>query len=119
VFPFIVLNVFAVLVRIEPSFEESARNLGAGPMKTFFRVTLPLSMPGILSGSLIAFSLAISAYVTPQYIGGSALLVVTTLISQFMMATFNFQMAATSAVILLAFSLVVIFLYNKVLAKVG
>lgn len=119
VFPFIALNVFAVLVRIEPSLEEAARNLGAGPMKTFFRVTLPLSMPGVLSGSLIAFSLAISAYVTPQYIGGSALLVVTTLISQFMTATFNFQMAATCAVILLVFSLVVIFLYNKVLARMG
>jgi putative spermidine/putrescine transport system permease protein len=119
VFPFIVLNVFAVLVRIQPSFEEAARNLGAGPIKAFLRITLPLSMPGILSGSLIAFSLAISAYVTPQYIGGSALLVVTTLIHQFMTATFNFQMAATCAVILLIFSLVVIFFYNKVLAKVG
>jgi putative spermidine/putrescine transport system permease protein len=119
VFPFIVLNVFAVLVRIQPSFEEAARNLGAGPIKAFLRITLPLSMPGILSGSLIGFSLAISAYVTPQYIGGSALLLVTTLIHQFMTATFNFQMAATCAVILLIFSLVVIFSYNKVLAKVG
>ncbi|HYS47287.1 MAG TPA: ABC transporter permease, partial [Xanthobacteraceae bacterium] len=69
--PFMVLTLVGVIGRIDPALEEAARNLGAGRLRTFLEVTLPLSLPGILAGSLLVFALAISAYVTPVLLGGS------------------------------------------------
>src|ERR1051326_262910 len=57
--PFMVLTLVGVIGRIDPALEEAARNLGAGRARTFLEVTLPLSLPGILAGSLLVFALAI------------------------------------------------------------
>jgi ABC-type spermidine/putrescine transport system permease subunit I len=68
--PFMVLPIMAAIERIPPSLEEAARNLGASWGQTFARVILPLSMPGLVSGALLVFSVSMSAFITPALMGG-------------------------------------------------
>jgi ABC-type spermidine/putrescine transport system permease subunit I len=106
--PFAMITLFTALRQIPHSLYEAAASLGAGAVQTFLRVTLPLSLPGVLSTAIIVFSLAASSYISPHYLGGAAELTLTTLVAQFVLATYNGPLAAVSAVILLLLMLVVI-----------
>jgi putative spermidine/putrescine transport system permease protein len=114
--PFMVLTLIGVIGRIDLALEEAARNLGANRLRTFVEVTLPLSVPGILAGSLLVFALAISAYVTPVLIGGNNVLTLPMLIYQQVSASFNPSFAGALGVLLLAVSLVLVLAYNAILA---
>ncbi|MGZ3285832.1 MAG: ABC transporter permease, partial [Xanthobacteraceae bacterium] len=63
--PFMILTLTTVIQRIEPELEEASASLGAGPVRTFFEVMLPLSLPGMIGGSLLVFTMTIAAYTTP------------------------------------------------------
>ncbi len=114
---FVVLNILNVLEKIEPSLQEAAMNLGANRWKTFWSVVWPMSLPGVLSASLISFALSMNSFVTPLYLGNTSRPVLTTLISQFMLSTYNWQMASATSVILLVISLVIIVSYNHVVNR--
>ena len=64
-YPFMVLAIYSSLQTIDPAVVRAAQNLGASPRMAFWRVTLPLSVPGIVAGSLIVFALSVSSFVTP------------------------------------------------------
>jgi len=115
--PFMVLTLVGVIGRIDRTLEEAARGLGAGRLRTFVEVTLPLSLPGILAGSLLVFALAISAYVTPVVLGGNNVLTLPMLIYQQVSASFNLGFAGALGVVLLAVSLALVFAYNSVLGR--
>ncbi|MDE0113486.1 MAG: ABC transporter permease [Albidovulum sp.] len=68
--PFAILPIFVALERIDRSLLEAAEDLGDGPLRRFFRVTLPLAMPGVLAASVIVFIPTIGDYVTPRLVGG-------------------------------------------------
>jgi len=68
--PFMVLTLQSVIEGINPALEEAALGMGAPPLKAFWRVTLPLSLPGVIAGSLLCFILAMNAYATPVLLGG-------------------------------------------------
>lgn len=68
--PFMVLTLQSVLEGIDPAVEEAALTLGAGPLRTFWRVVLPLAMPGVLAGTILVFILGMNAYATPVLLGG-------------------------------------------------
>ena len=70
--PYGVLTLMGALNAIHPNLERAAMSLGAGRLRTFLAVTLPLSMPGVIGGFLLCFSIAISAYATPAILGGPA-----------------------------------------------
>ena len=106
--PFAMITLFTALRQIPQPLYEAAVSLGAGPLRSFTRVTLPLSLPGVLSATIITFSLAASSYISPHYLGGAAELTLTTLVAQFVLATYNGPLAAVSAVLLLVLMLVVI-----------
>jgi putative spermidine/putrescine transport system permease protein len=114
--PFMVLTLSGVIGRIDVRLEQAARTLGASTPRAFLEVTLPLSMPGVLGGSLLVFALAISAYITPFMMGGNAVLTLPMLIYQQVSASFNVNFAAALGVVLLAVSLLVVVAYNRVLA---
>lgn len=99
--PFMILSLMAVIQGIEPEIEEASINLGAGPIETFCRVVLPLSRPGLLAGSLLVFTMAVSAYTTPAVMGGKRVLVMATFIEQQIRALLNYAFGATAAVILM------------------
>lgn len=101
VLPFVVLTLYTTIRQIPDQVFEAASSLGAGAFQRFIHVTLPMTMHGILSATIIAFSLAASSYVSPYYIGGPSQLTLTTLIAQFTMATYNSQLSAAAAVLLL------------------
>ena len=115
--PFLVLTLLGVIGRIDRSLEEAARGLGASRARTFLEVTLPLSLPGIVAGSLLVFALAISAYVTPVLLGGSSVLTVPILIYQQVSASFNLGFAGALGAVLLAVALVLVVGYNAILGR--
>jgi putative spermidine/putrescine transport system permease protein len=116
--PFMVLTLTGVIGRIDERLEQAARSLGAGRMRAFVEVTLPLSLPGILAGSLLVFALSISAYVTPSLMGGTNVLTLPMLIAQQVGTSFNPNFAGALGVILLSVCLVIVVAYNRILAKV-
>jgi putative spermidine/putrescine transport system permease protein len=112
--PLMVLSLIGVLRAIDPSLEEAARNLGAGRWRAFFSIVWPLSMPGVLAGSLLVFSIAISSYVVPQVMGAGLVQVLPTLIYQQIARVGNWQMGAAIASILFVSSLTVVYFYHRV-----
>lgn len=68
--PFAIFPIYSVLGRLDRALKEAAQDLGAGWWQTFVRITLPLTMPGVIAAALICFTLALSAFVTPQLLGG-------------------------------------------------
>lgn len=68
---YVAVTVRARMVGLDPSLEEAARDLGAGPFATFFRVTLPMIMPGVISGALLAFALSIDDYIITSFNAGN------------------------------------------------
>jgi spermidine/putrescine transport system permease protein len=68
---YVVVTVRARMSGLDPALEEAARDLGAGPIVTFFRVTLPMIMPGVLAGALLTFALSIDDYIITSFNNGS------------------------------------------------
>lgn len=117
--PFMVLILYPVLSALDVNMEHASENLGASPLKTFWLVTLPLSMPGIFAGTLLVFSIAISFYITPALIGGPKVPVMATEIYNQTINLLNWPYASAIAVILLIAVLMIISIYNKALQKLS
>jgi len=111
--PFMVLSLIGIIKAIHPSLEEAARSLGATRAQAFWRVVLPLSMPGILAGSLLVFALSISSYVVPALMGGWKVMVLPIHIYQQIAETGRWQFGAAVAVVLFVTSLLAVFIYHK------
>jgi putative spermidine/putrescine transport system permease protein len=111
--PIMVIMLAAALSHIDRNYEKAAESLGAGPVRVFLTITLPLSMPGIVAGFSTAFAWTFSAFATPQLIGGGRVSTVSTLIYQLGFSSFNFPFAASLSIIGLALSLAVIALLKK------
>ena len=99
--PYMVLAVWAALQRLDPQVENAAVALGAGQFTVLRRIVLPQAMPGILSGAVIVFALAASAFATPAIIGGRRLKVASTLAYDEFLNTLNWPLGAAIAVLLL------------------
>jgi putative spermidine/putrescine transport system permease protein len=99
--PYMILMLTNVIRRIDYEYEEAAMNLGAGRWLMFRRVILPLSRPGLLAGSLLVFTLGISAFTSPAMLGGRKVLVMSTFIEQQVRSVLNYAFGATVSVILL------------------
>src|SRR6516162_9823151 len=88
--PVMVIMLAAALSHIDRDYERAAASLGAGPIRVFLTVTLPLSTPGIIAGVTTAFAWTFSAFATPQLIGGGRVNMVANLVYQLGFASFNF-----------------------------
>jgi putative spermidine/putrescine transport system permease protein len=104
--PLMVLPLSASLGRINPSLNEAARVLGAPAWRAFLRVALPLSMPGLIAGLTIVFSLTAASYVTPEMVGGNRGLMLGVLLEQQINTAFDWPMAAAIAVVMAAIALI-------------
>jgi len=96
--PIMVIMLAAALSHIDRDYERAAASLGAGPIRAFLTVTLPLSTPGIIAGVTTAFAWTFSAFATPQLIGGGRVNMVANLVYQLGFASFNFPFAASLSV---------------------
>jgi putative spermidine/putrescine transport system permease protein len=115
--PFMVLSVWAALQRLDPQVENAALSLGASHATVLTRVVLPQAMPGVLSGAIIVFSLAASAFATPAIIGGRRLKVASTLAYDEFLNTLNWPLGAAVAVLLLAGIAVIVFGANRLVER--
>ena len=107
--PFMVLPIMASIERIPPSLEEAAQNLGANWAQMFRRTILPLSVPGLLSGCLLVYSLSISAFVTPALMGNSRERMAGQQIYDEVLVSFNWPSASSLALTLVALTGVLMF----------
>jgi len=119
VIPLMVLPIARVLERIDPSVTEAATGLGAGPVSVFFRITLPLSLPGVIAGTLLTFGIAASAFAAPLILGGGRVLMISISITQQMTSLLNWAAGATQAVILLVIVSMLMAGYGLALGKAG
>jgi putative spermidine/putrescine transport system permease protein len=106
--PVMVIMLAAALSHINPDYQRAATSLGAGPIRAFLTVTLPLSTPGIIAGVTTAFAWTFSAFATPQLIGGGRVNMVANLVYALGFASFNFPFAASLSVAGLALTLAVL-----------
>jgi len=96
--PVMVLMLATALSHIDPAYEKAATSLGAGPVRAFLTVTLPLSLPGIVASLTTAFAWTFSAFATPQLIGGGKVSTIATLVYQLGFSSMNFPFAAALSV---------------------
>jgi len=115
--PFMVISVWAALQRLDPQVQSAAISLGAGPLTVLRRIVLPQAMPGILSGGIITFALAASAFATPAIIGGRRLKVAATLAYDEFLNTLNWPLGAAVAILLLAANIAIIIGCNRLLER--
>jgi spermidine/putrescine transport system permease protein len=95
------LTIYANLVQLSPSYRKAAADLGAGPVRTFIYVILPLTLPGIMVGAFLTFVLCIGDYITPQILGGNReLLLPQTMMLQISRRS-DFPMASALAMVLM------------------
>ncbi|MGV1768336.1 ABC transporter permease [Rhizobium rhizogenes] len=110
--PYFTLTVFGSIRNIPAAIEEAARDLGAGALATFFKITVPITLPAIIGGSALVFSLAISAFVFPLLLGGGRVRLVSNFIYDQIFVSFNLPYAAASASIFLAVSFATLLLFR-------
>jgi putrescine transport system permease protein len=115
--PFMVLPLYASLERLDPTLLEAAEDLGARPAKAFWTVTVPLSMPGIVAGSLLCFIPIVGEFVIPDLLGGSdTLMIGKTLWSEFF-SNRDWPLASAVAVVLLLIIILPIVIYREIEAQ--
>lgn len=115
--PFMVLAVWASLQKLDAATEHAAQSLGASLATVLRRIVFPQVIPGVLSGALIVFSLAASAFATPAIIGGRRLKVVPTTIYDEFLGNLNWPLGAALAVVLLAIVLTVSLGMNRFIER--
>lgn len=103
--PFAVLSIYAQLERIPTSLIEAARNLGANGWEIFFRIVLPISVPGIIAGGVITFSLAFGDFVAPVLVGGSESVMVSNIVINLLGVAFDWPMAAAIGLVIITLGL--------------
>ena len=106
--PFVALPIMATLSRIDRSLLEAAAGLGATPAQRFWRVTVPLSLPGVLAGAVMVFIPTVGEYVTPLLVGGSTGAMYGNLIQDFFGRSANWPLGAALAVVMLVGTLVLV-----------
>ncbi len=117
--PFMVLPLYAVMRGIHPAYVRAALSLGAAPWTAFRRVYLPLSLPGVVAGSLLVFILALGYYITPALVGGAADQMISYFIAFFTLQTINWGMAAALGSLLLLATLALYFLFMRLVGLHG
>ncbi|MED1144307.1 ABC transporter permease [Bacillus paralicheniformis] len=106
--PFAVLSLAGSLSEMKPDLKFASMSLGAGRLRTFFFVTLPMTVPGLLTGAMIVFSLSAGSYITPLLVGGRMQPLLPLSIYQQVMQVFHLPLAAAMSITLLAVVSVVI-----------
>ena len=112
--PFLVLPLYNAMKKIDRDLMQAAANLGASPTRAFWQVYFPLSMPGMVAGSLIVFVLCLGFYVTPAVLGGGRVIMVSTQITAILENQYDWGAASALGVVLLIATIGVLVLVARV-----
>ncbi|MBL4727582.1 MAG: ABC transporter permease subunit [Rhizobiaceae bacterium] len=115
--PFMILPLYANLVKLDEAFLEASADLGAKPMTTFFQVTLPLSMPGIIAGSMLVFIPAIGEYVIPALLGGPDTLMIGKILWSEFFSNRDWPVASAVAIVMLFLLVIPVMFLRKTEVK--
>ncbi len=111
--PFTLLPIYSVIKGISSTHMQAARSLGGGPIYSFIRVYLPLTLPGIGAGCLLTFIICLGYYITPALVGGPTDQMMSGFIEQAMNREGNWGKASALGIILLTTTLILFYVYNK------
>jgi len=111
--PFVVLTCYSVMRSIDQRYVQAAYSLGASPRQVFLRVFLPLSMPGVLGGTILVFIMSLGFFITPRLMGGPSDLMVAMLIEHEVEMTLNWPLAAALSLFLLVITIVGFIAYAR------
>ncbi len=111
--PYMVFVLYGVMKKIDPSYERAAAALGAGPVRAFRHVYLPLSLPGVVNGAVLVFTMCLGFYITPMLLGSPRDMMISQLISQQIEDLLAWGFASSIAVVLLAITLLLLAVYNR------
>ena len=111
--PFLVLPLYNAMKKIDRDLMQAASNLGATPTKAFWQVYFPLSMPGMVAGSLIVFVLCLGFYVTPAVLGGGRVIMVATQITAILENQYDWGAASALGMVLLVATVLVLVLTSR------
>jgi putative spermidine/putrescine transport system permease protein len=106
--PFMILPIYAVVAQLDPRLIDAAATLGASPLSAFLRVTVPLSLPGVVAGVALVFSLSVSAYVVPNLLMGENYPTLATTIAKAFLLIRDPALGAAAGAVLMAIGLVVV-----------
>jgi ABC-type spermidine/putrescine transport system permease subunit I len=112
--PFMVFPILTNLLAQDSSLVKAAKIMGAGPVRIFLRITLPLSMPGVMAGSLMTFILSLGIFVTPTILGGRKDYMLGNLIDLYTREILDWTYASAIAVVLFVMSLFFIFILSRI-----
>ena len=106
--PLMILPIYSVMRQLDTNLNDAAATLGAGPVMTFLRVTLPLTMPGVVAGASLVFSIAVAAYVTPGLLIGDRFMTMSQVMAKAYLNIRDFNLGASMAVIMLVLAAVIV-----------
>jgi ABC-type spermidine/putrescine transport system permease subunit I len=111
--PLMILPLYATMKGIDRNLLKASNILGAGPLRTFWRIFLPLSTPGILAGFTLVFILSMAFFITPALVGGRKDIMIAMLIESQVTRLLNWGFAAALSLILMSLTLIIILVFNK------
>ena len=111
--PFMILPIYNSVNKIDDSLIESAKTMGARPLRAFYEVSLPLSLPGISAGSILVFILAVGSFMAPALLGGPSNFMVANLIEQTFGTNFDWPLASAMAMVYLVVLFGIITAFNR------
>ena len=117
--PFMLLPLISAFRNIDPSYMRAAGVLGANPIRTFWHVYLPLSMPGVSAGVALVFITSLGFFITPALLGGAHNMMVAVLIEQQVTITVNWELASALASVLLLVTAALYIVYDRVSRRAG
>ena len=112
--PYAVLPMYSSIERLDKALLEASYDLGAGRVKTFFRITLPMTIPGVYAAAIISFVPSIGNYFVADVLGGSKTLLIGNLIKDQFMSSRNWPLGSALSVFLIAGTMILVYLYARV-----
>lgn len=113
--PYLILPLYSVLEKLDPSLFEAAKDLGGGRWRTFLHVTLPLSLPGVATGCLFVFIPSMGSFVTPELLGGTRSILIGSIVAQQFGVAFEYPLGSAMALAIMG----IILLAAVALLRVG
>lgn len=117
--PFMFLPVYASVEKLDRSLIEASSDLGGSPLKTFFRVTLPLTLPGIAAGAVLVFIPSLGNFIVPDLLGGAKVLMIGNLIEQQFLSARNWPFGSALSVMIMVVMFVLIIFYLRQIGRQG
>ncbi|HTP10143.1 MAG TPA: ABC transporter permease, partial [Anaerolineae bacterium] len=111
--PFMILPMYTSLEKIDPALYEASADLGANSLRTFLKVTLPLSMPGVVAGTLLVFVPVMGTFVVSDILGGKQFVLIGNLIQSQFLSARDPTFGSAASIILMAMTLIVMVIYTR------